>query len=160
LPIGRARTTPPSSSGPFSPPPDPFDSRDLEIIGGYEFSQNTVNGFGVQTRNYVTDAFTFNSLGSGNTVEPPYAFKTDSRIVSFFSRANLGLAEKYFLTYVIRKDGASEFGANHKWAVFPAISGSWRLKPGMWMRTGPLSELRLRAGWEDREIRPYRRIRP
>ncbi len=122
-------------------------SRDLEIIGGYEFSQNTVNGFGVQTRNYVTDAFTFNSLGSGNTVEPPYAFKTDSRIVSFFSRANLGLAEKYFLTYVIRKDGASEFGANHKWAVFPAISGSWRLSQESWMRTGPLSELRLRAGW-------------
>ncbi|HEX9129408.1 MAG TPA: SusC/RagA family TonB-linked outer membrane protein, partial [Gemmatimonadaceae bacterium] len=122
-------------------------SRDLEVIGGYEFSQNTVNGFGVQTQNYVTDAFTFNSLGSGNTLEPPYAFKTDSRIVSFFSRANLGLAEKYFLTYVIRKDGASQFGANHKWAVFPAISGSWRLSQESFMRTGPFSELRLRAGW-------------
>jgi TonB-linked SusC/RagA family outer membrane protein len=122
-------------------------SRDLEVVGGYEFSQNTVNGFGVQTQNYVTDAFTFNSLGSGNTLEPPYAFKTDSRIVSFFTRANLGLSEKYFLTYVVRKDGASEFGANHKWAVFPAISGSWRLSQESFMRTGPFSELRLRAGW-------------
>lgn len=122
-------------------------SREFEWIGGYEFSQNTINEFGVQTRNYLTDAFTFNSLGSGNTVEPPYAFKTDSRIVSFFTRANLGWMEKYFATFVLRKDGASQFGANHKWATFPAISGSWRLSQESWMRTGPFSELRLRAGW-------------
>ena len=122
-------------------------SRELDIVGGYEFSQNTINEFGVETRNYLTDAFTFNSLGSGNTLEPPYAFKTDSRIVSFFGRANAGLLEKYFLTFVIRKDGASQFGANHKWATFPAISGSWRLSQEGFMRTGPLSELRLRAGW-------------
>ena len=55
--------------------------------------------------------------------------------------------EKYFATFVIRKDGASEFGANHKWATFPAISGSWRLSQEGFMRTGPFSELRLRAGW-------------
>jgi iron complex outermembrane receptor protein len=57
------------------------------------------------------------------------------------------LADKYFLTYVLRKDGASQFGANHKWAVFPAISGSWRLSQEPFFRTGPFSELRLRAGW-------------
>ena len=119
----------------------------MDVVGGYEFNQNTINEFGVETRNYLTDAFTFNSLGSGNTLEPPYAFKTDSRIVSFFGRANAGLAEKYFLTFVVRKDGASQFGANHKWATFPAISGSWRLSQEGFMRTGPLSELRLRAGW-------------
>lgn len=122
-------------------------SRDFDLVGGYEFNQNSIDGFGVQTRDYLTDAFTFNSLGSGNTVEPPYAFKTDSRLVSFFTRLNLGFNEKYFLTGVLRKDGASEFGANHKWATFPAISGSWRLSQESFMKTGPFSELRLRAGW-------------
>jgi iron complex outermembrane receptor protein len=121
--------------------------RDFEIIGGYEYGQTTINEFGVQTRNYLTDAFTFNSLGSGNQVEPPYSFLTDSKLVSFFTKANLGLADKYFLTYVLRKDGASQFGANHKWAVFPAISGSWRVSQEPFFRTGPFSELRLRAGW-------------
>ncbi len=121
--------------------------REFEWIGGYEFNQTSITEFGVQTRNYLTDAFTFNSLGSGNTVEPPYAFRTDSRLVSFFTRANLGLNDKYFLTYVLRKDGASEFGANHKWAVFPSISGSWRLSQEPFFRDGPFSELRLRAGW-------------
>src|SRR5437763_154323 len=127
--------------------PTSGSSRELDIVGGYEFNQNTINEFGVETRNYLTDAFTFNSLGSGNTLEPPYAFKTDSRIVSFFGRANAGLLEKYFFTFVVRKDGASQFGANHKWATFPAISGSWRLSQEGFMRSGPFSELRLRAGW-------------
>ena len=133
-------------------------SKDFDVVGGYEFTGNTVNEFGVQTQNYVTDAFTFNSLGSGNTLEPPYSFRTDSRIVSFFGRANAGLAEKYFLTFVVRKDGASQFGENHKWATFPAISGSWRLSQEGFMRTGPFSELRLRAGWGKQgnpAVQPY-----
>ena len=61
---------------------------------------------------------------------------------------NLGFAEKYFLTFVARKDGASQFGENHKWATFPAISGSWRLsQESFFPKVGGLSELRLRAGW-------------
>jgi TonB-dependent starch-binding outer membrane protein SusC len=122
-------------------------SREFDLVGGYEFNGNTVNEFGVQTRNFLTDAFTFNNLGGGITLEPPYSYRTDSRLVSFFSRANLGLAEKYFLTFVVRKDGASQFGANHKWATFPAISGSWRLSQESFVPKGPFSELRLRAGW-------------
>jgi TonB-linked SusC/RagA family outer membrane protein len=121
-------------------------SRELDVVGGYEYSDNVVNEFGVETRSYLTDAFTYNSLGSGNIVQPPYSYNTDSRIVSFFGRANLGLADKYFLTLVARKDGASQFGENHKWATFPAISASWRLSQEGWIPTGPFSELRLRAG--------------
>jgi iron complex outermembrane receptor protein len=122
-------------------------SREFDLVGGYEFNGNTVNEFGVQTRSFLTDAFTFNNLGGGITLLPPYSFRTDSRLVSFFSRANLGLAEKYFLTFVVRKDGASQFGENHKWATFPAISGSWRLSQESFVPKGPFSELRLRAGW-------------
>jgi len=122
-------------------------SRELDVVGGYEFGQTTLNEFGVQTRDYLTDAFTFNSLGSGIGLEPPYSFKTDRRLVSFFGRANLGLNDKYFLTGVLRRDGSSAFGEGNKWAVFPAISGSWRLNQESFMRTGPFSELRLRAGW-------------
>jgi TonB-linked SusC/RagA family outer membrane protein len=120
---------------------------EVDIVGGYEFGQATLNEFGVQTRNYLTDAFTFNSLGSGIGLEPPYSFRTDRKLVSFFGRANLGWNEKYFLTGVLRRDGSSAFGEGNKWAVFPAISGSWRLNQEPFMRTGPFSELRLRAGW-------------
>jgi len=121
-------------------------ARELDVVGGYEYNETNVNEFSVETRDYLTDAFTFNNLGGGNIVQPPNSFRTESRLVSFFGRANASFAEKYFLTLVIRKDGASQFGENHKWATFPAISGSWRLSQESWMPTGPFSELRLRAG--------------
>src|SRR3989449_3948663 len=46
---------------------------------------------------------------------------------AFFGRANYGLKDRYFLTGVLRYDGSSRFAVGHKWAVFPAVSGSWRI---------------------------------
>jgi iron complex outermembrane receptor protein len=123
-------------------------SRELDVVGGYEYSETILNEFGAQTQQFLTDAFGFNSLGSGNLVLTPYSFRTESRLASFFARANLGLAEKYFLTYSLRRDGYSAFGEGNKWAVFPGISGSWRLSQESFLRDKtPFSELRLRASW-------------
>lgn len=123
-------------------------NRELDVVGGYEYNETILNEFGAQTQQFLTDAFGFNSLGSGNLVLTPYSFKTESRLASFFARANVGLAEKYFLTYSLRRDGYSAFGEGNKWAVFPGISGSWRVSQESFMRDRtPFSELRLRASW-------------
>ena len=121
---------------------------DLEVVGGYEFNSYALNLFGAQAQGFLTDALGFNSLSSGSVLVPPYSYQENSRLVSFFSRANLSLNDKYFLTGVLRRDGSSRFGSGNKWAVFPAISGSWRLSQEEFMRgRSPFSELRLRAGW-------------
>jgi TonB-linked SusC/RagA family outer membrane protein len=124
------------------------NSREFDVVGGYEYNETILNEFGVQTQQFLTDAFGFNSLGSGNLPQTPYSFRTESRLASFFARANLGLAEKYFLTYSLRRDGYSAFGEGNKWAVFPGISGSWRLSQESFLKDRtPFSELRLRASW-------------
>ncbi|MGH7651113.1 MAG: SusC/RagA family TonB-linked outer membrane protein [Gemmatimonadaceae bacterium] len=122
-------------------------TREFELVGGYEFNQYDFNEFGAQSQDFLTDALGYNALGSGATLVTPFSSTSDSRLVSFFGRANASLNDKYFLTGVLRKDGSSTFGIGNKWAVFPAISGSWRLSQESFMRTGPFSELRLRAGW-------------
>jgi iron complex outermembrane receptor protein len=127
--------------------PQLSSSHDFELLGGYEYNQHIFNNFGVQSRSFLTDAFGFNNLASGIVLEPPWSYKEESRLVSFFSKANIGFNDKYFLTGVLRRDGSSRFGTGNKWAVFPAISGSWRLSQEPFMRSGPFSELRLRAGW-------------
>jgi TonB-dependent starch-binding outer membrane protein SusC len=121
--------------------------RDFELVGGYEFNDYVFNEFGAESQSFLTDALGFNSLSSGATRVSPFSGTSESRLVSFFGRANASLNDKYFLTGVLRKDGSSTFGIGNKWAVFPAISGSWRLSQEPFMRTGPFSELRLRAGW-------------
>lgn len=122
--------------------------QDFEVLGGYEYSDHTYSTFGAETHSFLTDAFGFNSLASGNVVLPPFSYAEKSRLVSFFSKATYGFKQRYFLTGVMRRDGSSSFGTGNKWAVFPAISGSWRISEEGFMRgRGPFSELKLRAGW-------------
>ena len=123
------------------------DRQTFDILGGYEFSKYTLSEFAAESQSFLTDAFGYNRLESGAVVRPPTSYLEESRIVGFFSRANYSLLDRYFLTASIRKDGSSRFGIGNKWATFPAVSASWRLSQEGFMRLGPLSELRLRAGW-------------
>jgi iron complex outermembrane receptor protein len=121
-------------------------SHAIDVVGGYEFNEYTTAEFGAEARGFLTDAFSFNNLGGGATLVQPFSWREESRLVSFFSRANYSLNDKYFLTGVLRYDGSSRFGAGNKWALFPAVSASWRLSEDG-VLSGTFSDLRLRAGW-------------
>jgi TonB-linked SusC/RagA family outer membrane protein len=134
--------------------------QELEIVGGYEYSSFVNNGFEAITQGFITDAFTFNNLGAGNaaTSPVPISYIQESKLVSFFSRANYGFADKYFLTGVVRRDGSSRLAEGHKWSVFPAVSGSWRISNEDFMRGGKFSTLAVRAGWGrqgNQAVQPY-----
>lgn len=119
----------------------------FDIMGGYEYNDYTLSEFGTEAQGFLTDALGYNGLSTGSKFITPFSYREDSRIVGFFSRANYSLKDRYFLTGSWRRDGSSRFGIGNKWAVFPAISGSWRLSQESFFPRGPFSELRLRVGW-------------
>ena len=136
------------------------DRQELEIVGGYEYSSFVNNGFDAIVQGFITDAFTFNNLGAGTQIGSPLpnSYIQESKLVSFFSRANYGFADKYFLTGVIRRDGSSRLAEGHKWSVFPAVSASWRVSNEDFMRGGRFSTLAVRAGWGrqgNQAVEPY-----
>ena len=135
---------------------------ELDIVGGYEYSSFENYGFEVQAQNFVSDQFTWNSLASGvaGAAPPPISYDDESKLVSFFGRANYGFANKYFVTGVLRYDGSSRLAEGNKWSTFPALSASWRLSEESFMSNRPfgLSTLALRAGWGiqgNQSVRPY-----
>jgi iron complex outermembrane receptor protein len=122
-------------------------NQDFEWIGGYEYNDYDLGEFTSESRNFLTDALGYNNLGSGSVLVAPSSFDEKSRLVGFFSRANWNLGDRFYLTGVWRRDGSSRFGIGNKWAVFPGISGAWRISQEEFMKGRGLSELRLRAGW-------------
>jgi TonB-linked SusC/RagA family outer membrane protein len=126
-------------------------NQEFEVVGGYEYSKDKNTGFGAQMQGFVSDAYGVNNLGGGTaSLSPiPYSYLTDSKLASFFGRANWGYAGKYFLTASIRDDGSSRLAEGHKWASFPGIAASWRMSEENFMRNRPLSlsMLALRLGW-------------
>jgi TonB-linked SusC/RagA family outer membrane protein len=45
---------------------------------------------------------------------------------SFFGRFNYDFKGKYLLSINIRRDGASNFGPNNRWGIFPSFSLGWK----------------------------------
>lgn len=134
------------------------DTQELEVVGGYEYSDFDNGEFGAEGRNYLTDAFSYNNLGGGGTLVAPFSWREQSRLVSFFGKANYAFKDRYFLTGVIRRDGSSRFGSGNKWAVFPAFSAGWKISDESWMQGKGFSNLRLRAGYGlqgNQAVSPY-----
>ena len=136
------------------------DDNNLEILGGYEYTDFNNSGFEAEVRGFTTDAFRFDNLGAGTQEgsPTPISYREESRLVSFFTRANYGFRDRYFLTGVMRYDGSSRLAPGNKWSVFPAISGSWRLSEEEFLRDAPFSTLSLRAGYGrqgNQGVRPY-----
>ena len=131
---------------------------DFDVVGGYEYTDFDNTDFSAQSRGFTTDAFGFNNLGAGARPQIPQSYQEQSRLVSFFGRANLGYKNRYFLTGVLRRDGSSRFGAANKWAVFPAVSGAWLISDESFAKGLPFSQLKLRVGYGlqgNQAVAPY-----
>ncbi len=138
------------------------ENNEVDIVGGYEFTQFDERGFEARTQGFITDAFNVNNLGAGTQLQSPIpgSYRVESKLVSFFTRANYGFANRYFLSGVLRYDGSSRLAPGHQWEMFPALSASWRISEEAFMegsRLG-LSTLALRAGWGkqgNQSVAPY-----
>ena len=72
----------------------------------------------------------------------------ESKLSSWFGRANYSFANKYQFTATMRADASSRFGENNRWGYFPSFAGAWRLSEESFMDGADwLSDLRLRASW-------------
>jgi iron complex outermembrane receptor protein len=119
------------------------------FLAGYEYQDFTFQGFGAQGGNFLTDAFTFNNLGSAqdfaNGLGNVFSYKNTNVLVSFFGRATLNVNDTYFMTASLRRDGSSRFGADNKWGLFPAVSAGVDLVNAVGI--SGFDQLKFRAGY-------------
>ena len=139
-----------------------FGDHSLEVVGGYEFTKTDNRGFDAQMQGFITDVFGVNNLGAGTQASSPVptSYRVESELASFFSRANYGFADRYFLTGVVRYDGSSRLAEGHQWQLFPGVSASWRVSEEPFMQDAPLSlsTLAVRVGWGkqgNQAVAPY-----
>jgi TonB-linked SusC/RagA family outer membrane protein len=81
-------------------------------------------------------------------------------LLSFVARVQYDYAGKYYLTASARADGSTVFGANNKWAWFPAAALGWNLHQEEFTKAIPkLSNLKARLSYGsvgNEAIGPYR----
>jgi TonB-linked SusC/RagA family outer membrane protein len=68
--------------------------------------------------------------------------------IGYLGRANYSYNDKYFVTGSYRRDGASVFGTNNKWADFAAFGAAWRISKEEFLKNfKPLNNLKLKLSW-------------
>src|SRR5438093_1515745 len=90
---------------------------------------------------YIKDALadpdTKNDSSAGN----------NSRLLSFFGKADYNYDGKYFLSLTVRRDGSSTFSPGHQWGTFPAFNVGWRFSQEPFLAGKFLTNAMLRFGW-------------
>jgi hypothetical protein len=122
---------------------------------GYSYQYNTEESFNVNNNGFTTDAFLDWNLGAGSAIQNTRlprpgmgSSKNDNTLVAFFGRVNYSFDNKYYLQAIVRHEGSSRFGANHKWGTFPALSAGWTIsEEGFMYDVDAIDELKLRVGY-------------
>lgn len=129
----------------------------LDATAGFEywksdFSNNTfaASGFNTNLTQSTIIPIPYTAMlqdGSVQSLPSTYVDPT-TELQSYFVRAILNWADKYYLTGTFRADGSSKFGKNNRYGYFPSVAGKWIISNEDFMKNGSLfSLLAVRASW-------------
>ena len=124
----------------------------LDVMAGYEYSRMKYWGDSWFT-NYYPDTYQ-GTDDDGNPKAGTVNYSNEDRwrgqtvIVSWISRANYTLLDRYLFTFTFRADGSSRFADGHRWGYFPAAAFAWRMKDeGFLKNKDIISDAKLRLSW-------------
>ncbi|MEH3111701.1 SusC/RagA family TonB-linked outer membrane protein [Pedobacter terrae] len=127
------------------------DKHRLTGMIGYSYRYEVNESFSANNRGYTNDIFQENNLGSVPVAVNRIGIgsnKNDNTLIALFGRLHYTFDGKVNFEAVLRREGSSKFGANNKWASFPAISGSWEITREKFMENAKwLNFLKIRAGY-------------
>ena len=130
---------------------------DFEIAGRHRFhllagqemlryySENLTAG----RRGFASEDPDYMYLGVGESTITNDGSGTGYALLSYFGNMTYNYDNKYLASFTIRHDGSSRFGANNRFATFPAFSIAWRLSEEPFLKESAtfVSDLKFRYTW-------------
>ena len=105
----------------------------INAVAGYSYQDFNSESMGMTNRGFAYDSILWNDIGSGTarTENPAQTSmssgKSMSKVIALLARVNYNWKNILFAQVSIRREGATNFGANNKWGNFPAASLAWEM---------------------------------
>jgi TonB-linked SusC/RagA family outer membrane protein len=136
----------------------------VTVLGGSEYINNAGRAVGASrgsyyitnpanltvdpslwTLNFGSPASQTNAnIISNNGIQTPYQLA----IFSLFGKLDYAFDDKYLFSAIVRRDGSSVFDPAHRYGIFPAFTGGWRISREAFLRdVSWLNDLKIRGGW-------------
>ena len=92
-----------------------------DVMAGMELNREDDINFAAYREGFaiLTPDYMYPSAGVGQSQASGGA--GGFSLVSFFGKLNYSYADKYLLSFTLRRDGSSRFGSNNKYATFPSV---------------------------------------
>ncbi len=120
----------------------------LSLLAGYSYQKTATERFSAGASGFTSDSFSYFNLQSGAVQLIPTSSFSETEIQSQFGRLNYDYDDKYLLTATIRRDGASNFAENEKYAIFPSGALGWKVSNENFLKDHKtISNLKLRASY-------------
>jgi TonB-linked SusC/RagA family outer membrane protein len=127
-----------------------FGDHNILAVLGYE-SVKTGIGRDVSAARagYFSNTLSYRTVSNGGTMtEAGSSYYTPRTLVSQFLRADYNFRSKYYLSGTVRRDGASVFGPDTRYGVFPSGSAGWRISEESFLAGASfISDLKIRGGY-------------
>lgn len=120
----------------------------LNVILGQEWVSRSSAYLRAAATQFPNDEIGLDDMNLGTPSSIRSGVNRDDNLLSFFTRANYNLHERYLFTATIRADGSSKFSKKNKWGFFPSFSAAWRLSEEDFIKKlNVFSDLKLRVGY-------------
>lgn len=123
---------------------------ELKVLIGSEYQQSVRNATTGKGATDVSEQLRFNpTVGeNGETFGGGQIDEEVTKFISFFSRFNYNIANKYFFQATLRSDGSSKFGPDNRFGFFPTVGFSWFASEEDFMsNAGPVSFLKFKVNY-------------
>ena len=122
-----------------------FNDHSFEVLVGQSYQQEEFFRSRIAATGIVDDNLDNIAAGSSFSVDSDRSKWTQ---LSYLGRLQYDFANKYFVSAALRRDGSSRFGADSRWASFPALSAGWLISnESFFPKNQFLTFLKLRASW-------------
>ncbi|HLZ86054.1 MAG TPA: SusC/RagA family TonB-linked outer membrane protein, partial [Puia sp.] len=126
-----------------------FGDHSLHLLGGTEAIQYSGRNIFGSRINYFNDDPSLQVLSAGSPLGQVNGSNANrASLSSYFGKAEYAFKGRYLLGATVRRDGASPFGPDKQYGVFPAFSGGWQISDEEFMKPVTfVNFLKLRGSW-------------
>jgi TonB-linked SusC/RagA family outer membrane protein len=124
-----------------------FNDHTFNAMAGYSYEGGRDNRFSTYR---ITDEAQYDIMAGSQTADTQNeGWASDWSIYSLFGRFEYNFKEKYLFEFNLREDYSSKFAEDNRSALFPSMSGAWRISEEAFFTAIDryISSLKLRSSW-------------
>lgn len=124
-----------------------IDDHSFNAMAGYSYEGGRDNSFSTYR---ITEEAQYDIMAGSQTEDTQnQGWASDWSIYSLFGRLDYNYRDKYLLELNLREDYSSKFASDNRAALFPSMSGAWRIseEPFFASLDRYISSLKFRSSW-------------